>query len=63
MIQYEFDLTTAPEVRRRLVAICPDTAVGQYCLLAVATISPFTKSGWTQAWSRLRKMAKVPKDL
>ncbi|WP_122074227.1 recombinase [Pseudophaeobacter sp. EL27] len=60
---YEFDLTAAPEVRKRLLAIRPDNAVGPVLLARRSGGLPFTKSGWTQAWSRLRGKAKVPKEI
>jgi hypothetical protein len=60
---YEFDLTAVHEVRERLLAIRPSNAVGPVLLARRSGGLPFTNSGWTQAWSRLRKKAKVPKEI
>lgn len=46
---YEFDLTAAPEVRKKLMSIRPDNTVGPVLLARRSGGLPFSKSGWTQA--------------
>jgi hypothetical protein len=60
---YEFDLTAVPEVQARLLEIRPNEAVGPVIIARRSGGLPFTNSGWTQAWSRLRTKAKVPKKI
>lgn len=57
---YDFDLTPLPEIRERLMAIRADSGP---VTINPRTLKPYTTSGWTQAWGRMRERAGVPKNV
>ncbi|NIZ63326.1 recombinase [Sedimentitalea sp. CY04] len=60
---YEFDLTAIPEIQSRLLRIRPDGRMGPVILAQRSGGFPYTSSGWSQAWARLRKQEGLPKEL
>lgn len=60
---YLFELTDLPEIRERLLAIRPETPVGPVILSTQGDRLPYTTSGWSQAWARLRRAAGLPSDI
>lgn len=59
---YEFDLLSVPDVRARLLKIRPPEAVGPVILAKKGGL-PYTVSGWSHAWGRLRKKAGIPDNI
>lgn len=60
---YRFDLTPLPEIRSRLRMLRQENPVGPVILSMRAGGLPYTASGWSQAWARLRKAAGLPKNI
>jgi integrase len=60
---YVFDLTAIPEIRDRLFKIQPADPVGPVILAKKSGGMPYTVSGWSQAWARLRKKAGIPEGI
>jgi len=60
---YYFDLTPLPEIRSRLRLLRPQNPVGPVIRSMRKEGLPYTASGWTQAWARLRKEAGLPKNI
>lgn len=60
---YEFELTTVPEIQRRLLNIRPSGRLGPVIIAPRSGGFPYTSSGWSQAWARLRKQEGLPKEL
>jgi len=60
---YVFDLSAVPEVRDRLMKIQPSDPVGPVILAKKSGGMPYTVSGWSQAWARLRKKAGIPEGI
>ncbi|NRB18314.1 MAG: recombinase [Rhodobacteraceae bacterium] len=60
---YVFDLTAIPEIRDRLFKIQSADPVGPVILAKKSGGMPYTVSGWSQAWARLRKKSGIPEDI
>ncbi len=60
---YYFDLTPLPEIRSRLRLLRPQNPVGPVIRSMRKEGLPYTASGWTQAWARLRKEAGLPTNI
>jgi hypothetical protein len=63
---HTFDLTLLPDLRARIIRLFECLPEDQRC--GPVTISPrsgvpYTKSGWNQAWRRLRKRAGVDRNV
>lgn len=59
---YEFDLRSVPEIRERLLNARPLAAVGPVILAKKGGL-PYTVTGWSHAWGRLRKKAGIPENI
>lgn len=60
---YWFDLTPLPEIQSRLRLLRPAKPVGPVIMSMRATGLPYTASGWSQAWARMRQAAGLPKEI
>ncbi|WP_428515123.1 recombinase [Roseovarius sp.] len=60
---YWFDLTPLPEIQSRLRLLRPEKPVGPVIVSMRVGGLPYTSSGWTQAWARMRKVAGLPKNI
>ncbi|WP_296762243.1 recombinase [Sediminimonas sp.] len=60
---YCFDLAPLPEIQSRLRLLRPDEPVGPVIRSTRAHGLPYTISGWSQAWARLRKVAGLPANI
>ncbi|WP_083101458.1 recombinase [Pseudophaeobacter leonis] len=60
---YRFDLMSVPEIRRRLLNIQPLEPVGPVILSKRSGDLPYTVTGWSHAWGRLRKKAGIPENI
>jgi len=60
---YYFNLDPLPEIRSRLRLLRPENHVGPVICSMRAGGLPYTESGWTQAWARMRMAAGLPKDI
>lgn len=60
---YQFDLTLVPEIRSRLMLLRPERPVGPVILSIRSGGLPYTTSGWSQAWARMRIDAKIPQNI
>lgn len=60
---YTFDLTLLPELRARLRLLRPESPVGPVIRSSRKEKLPYTVSGWSQAWSRMRTAAGLPENI
>ena len=60
---YTFDLTLVPEIRSRLQKIRQENPVGPVIIATRSDGLPYTRSGWTRVWAKMKEDAKVPKDI
>jgi hypothetical protein len=60
---YIFDLTLVPNIQSRLQNIRPENSVGPVIISVKSGGMPYTIYGWSQAWARMRKIAKVPENI
>ncbi|MEQ9258411.1 MAG: recombinase [Roseovarius sp.] len=60
---YYFDLAPLPEIRSRLLLLRPQEPVGPVILAMRSGGLPYTVSGWSQAWARMRKAAGLPQNI
>lgn len=60
---YWFDLAPLPEIQARLRLLHPENPVGPVIRSVRAGGFPYTVSGWSQAWARMRKAAGLPKNI
>lgn len=60
---YHFDLEPLPEIRARLRLLRPEEPIGPVIRSTRAGGLPYTPSGWSQAWARMREAAGLPKHI
>lgn len=60
---YLFDLTPLPEIQTRLRLLRPENPVGPVIRSMRSGGLPYTPSGWSQAWARMRKDAGLPENI
>ncbi|AZV78972.1 hypothetical protein EBB79_14565 [Parasedimentitalea marina] len=60
---YEFNLTAIPEIQSQLLNIRPNGRMGPVILAQRGGGFPYTSSGWSQSWTRLRKQEGLPNEL
>lgn len=59
---YEFDLTALPDLRKRLIDLKPEEAVGPVIVTPRHGL-PWDRHSWSRAFARFRKDAKVPAEI